>query len=120
MDICEIFVAIEVSENYVYSGESHFILGEKHYSMRKKAIYNEKGDLKKFILYKPEGILEHTKDEIESDMAIINNSYIPFKQNWVFDGEVIDKGNEKISVVKEGERILKTTVGRRVIFYKVR
>lgn len=122
--IVEIFNAVKIeSDNYVFSRESTFNIDRRHkYSIRQKAIYDKEGVIEKFILYKPEGIIAYSKENIIQDKRLLEYSGFPFIQKWFYVNKTLidEKGNKIDGIIKIDEFLLKLEIGRKVVFYKIK
>lgn len=121
--IVEIFYGVEVvDDGYIYSEGSNFKVDENNkYSLRHKAIYGEDGIIIKFIIYKPEGILNYTNDDLIKDKKILVNFGIPFSQKWTYmNNQLIDDNGKYITKAKKIDKLLLMVKKQGVIFYKLK
>lgn len=119
--VISILSGIEVvSSEYVYSEESVFKINDKEYSLRAKADY-ENGELIKIIIYKSEGVIEYSKDDILKDSAIATNYGLPTRQNWKFTkSKGLLKDNEVIKVKLSDDFIIEAKEGNNVLIYQLK
>lgn len=83
LKIIEVYRGIESTnngDNSFYGAELN--IGSRKFSRFHGAVYDEKGCLKKYIRYLPEGLLEYTAEEISLDIAIIQGVGLPFCHRW--------------------------------------
>lgn len=119
--VSEIYIAIKYDNiGYVYSEESIIAIDGSYFSLRQKAIYDDNGDLQKFILYKPEGKIEYQNEDFKKDKAIIDYSGMPLNQQWVFKDNKLKKDSETVEVQKVNNSLAKSNTGKYFIFYKLR
>ena len=120
MRIVEMFKGVEIENlNYEHSNNSIFRLNNVTYSLRQKVIYNEKGEFERFILYKPEGMLEYDKKELLKDKNLIDYYDLSFKQNWFYKDGTLTIESNKIKVLKIEDTFLITEENGVTIFYKL-
>jgi hypothetical protein len=100
------FIPIELS-NYKYSNSSNLILGKEEFLIKEKAVYDNLGFIKKLFIYKSEGVVEYSKEELIMDMKILDYLKIPIKQNWIYYKGNIIKGSNIIPVEELHHRYLK-------------
>jgi len=111
---------LEDGSSYIYSEESLIELGKEKYSLRKKAIYDLRGNLMKIEIYKPEGILSYTKEEILQDSILFELLGFPLKQSWYFqDNKLVKENNKTIKVFMLEENYLKTNENGSIILYRI-
>lgn len=123
--VCSISTAVVIGdENYVYSSESTLIVGDKRFSRRRQAIYDEQGNLSQFILHKPEGPLVYQRAEILADIALLDTVQFPLHQNWKMrDGRIETSTSASIEVIAlddttmaQFQRGTKATANHAVLF----
>ncbi len=119
--VSEIYTAIEVSDNrYVYSTDSFMDVEGKCYSLRRKSIYDKKGELIKIVLYKPEGKLEYPRKDLDKDMNLVEYTEAPLNQRWIFEGGHLIKENQVINIIRVNKYLVKTELEGKTTFYKLR
>lgn len=119
--VSEIFTGVKVEKGYSFSEESVFKIAGEIYSLRKKAVYNSDGDLVKMTRYKPEGVLDYTKDELTKDVKLLEDFNFPLKQNWIYEeGKIIDNLGESIDVEKIDGKFVLSKQMKQVTFYKIK
>lgn len=116
----EIFKGYEiVNENYVYSEESIFKIKDKTYSLRNKVFYNNQGEVDKLLVYKSEGIIEYTKEEIMKDKLLLETVGLPLSLSWSYDEGILVINEEKMKLKKVKDNVLLGNDRNKVIFYKI-
>ena len=116
----EIFTGYEITDdNYVYSEESIFKTKDKTYSLRNKVFYNNHGEVDKLLVYKPEDIIEYTKEEIIKDKLLLETLDLPYKLTWSYKEGVLVINDEKMRIEKITDNILLNNDKNRVVFYKI-
>lgn len=108
------------NEDFVYSEESYVVIGKIPYSKRYQASYNSTGEIQTFILYKPEGQILYTRNELLGDLKILDYYGLPSTQEWVYSakGELWIEG-KKIDVQLTENNFLKREAKGTVIFYQL-
>lgn len=118
--IVEIFTGIEVDEEYNYSDESIFKLGNTVYSLRSKAIYDANGNVQQLEIYKSEGVLKYDRIKLLEDRDLMQYYDFPFHQQYNYlDGVIIKDDNHRINVTSIGEYLISKS-GNKVQFYKLK
>ena len=119
----EIFTGVKIEhESYVYSEESLYSINDQSYSLRNKAIYDDSGRISKLFIYKSDGTLEYSADDLNlsTDKKILEITGFPFNQRWTYAENSIFDGDTKVAeVTMSGENILMRANGNRVTFYRL-
>ncbi len=98
--VVEILTGKEVeNDGYIYSDDSILKLGNKKYSLRSKAIYDLAGNIQQLEVYKPEGKLSYSRDELLEDRKILDYYRLPFLQKMSYSKGKLSNKNEKITVI---------------------
>lgn len=107
LKIKNILIGIEINgaNQYVYDSESTYIINSDSISLRKKAEYDNKGELKLITLFKSEGALTYSRLDILNDTALLNYTGISIKNNWRhINDSLITNCNDTLAVKKQGEK----------------
>lgn len=116
----ELCTAIEVDSNFVHSESSLFEMGSQIFSFRQKAIYDLTGMIEMLIVYKSDGIIEYSQNEIKEDMRIIENADLPGNQSWIYNNGNIIKGDSiQIRVESLDEKTFVSKENGKIIIYKL-
>lgn len=77
-------VVVENFYNYTFSDDpnSVYIAGKDTVSVRYISEYDNTGSLVKFSIYKPEGILEYSIDELKEDTLLFNYTVEKSVKDW--------------------------------------
>lgn len=103
--VVEVYTAIEVDSNFQHSDESLFRVGQRVFSLRSKSCYDSDGVIREFILFKPEGLLRYSKEQLATDKQLMEHHQVYFSQDWLINGNLIDIGDRRISVRDIGYNI---------------
>jgi hypothetical protein len=117
----ELCIAIEVeNDNYVHSESSLFEIGSHIFSLRQKAIYDSDGMLEKLLVFKSDGILEYSRNDIQDDVRVIENAGLPNSQNWSYkDNSIIKDDGSQLRVESLDEKTFKSKENGKTIIYKL-
>lgn len=105
--------------SYVYSDEAILRINGESYSLREKADYQTDGRIFSLTVFKPEGALVYSLNDILSDTAILENYGFPIQQNWFYKGgEILYQKNKVFKVEVVNDSLLKLSEGHNIVFYK--
>jgi hypothetical protein len=82
---------------YTYSNDFYSVNNDT-FSLRTKIEYDTSGCLLSFVLYKPEGQLEYTKDDILKDSSLLQLTKGTYMQNWKNINNTLFNGLDTLKV----------------------
>lgn len=118
-NITSILRGTEVSSGYNHSPKSEFKIDNKEYSLGVKADYDNSGNIYKLSIYKADGVLEYSRDELLKDTFILKNVDLNLHQNWIYSSKGLAKENEIQSVKMVNDSMLIFNEGNVTVFYKL-
>lgn len=113
-------IEINIANKYVYDSESIYVINSDSISLRKKAEYDNKGELKLLTLFKSEGALTYSRLDILYDTALLNHTGISIKNNWRFINDtLITNCNDSLAVEEQGEKIFVNKNNNRLTIFEL-
>jgi len=108
------------NRSYIHSDESTFKINSENYSLRSRAIYDQKGHIDSLIVYKPEGTLQYSRSELLEDKNLVNYYNYPLSQNLIYkDCKILDTDKE-ILINKKFKNYLISQINTSTHIYKFR
>lgn len=119
--VAEISNAIIVDSSYRYSHEADTIIGTNYYSLRSKAFYGKDGNIKSLSVYRTEGIVHYTKQEIDSDLKLLEHLDFLNQISFVIENNRLLNKNEVEAIIERIDNDLFISVkDGKTILYKTR
>jgi len=101
-NITSIFRGLEVTAGYIHSPESELNIDDKKYSLRDRADFDKSGNIFKLTIYKSDGNLEYSRDELLKETLLLKNIGLAVTQNWMYSS---DKGLVKENKIQPAKMI---------------
>lgn len=110
-------ILIEQSQQYQFADEeSKYLIGSDTILLRSTVEYDETEELIRLTLFKPEGALKYTKEEILKDMKLLDFVDVKYQQKWILANDTLllvgaDTLNIELIEVEKGREILLSRKG---------
>lgn len=122
LKIKNILIGIEINgtNQYIYDSEPTYVINSDSISLRKKAEYDNKGELEFLTLYKSEGVLTYSRLDILNDTALLDYTGISINNNWKFiNDSLITNCIDTIAVKEQGEKIFVNKNNNRLTIFEL-
>ncbi len=115
-----------IGQQYQFADEdAKYYIGTDTLSEMSSVEYDKTGELLSITLFKSEGILKYTKDEVLKDLKLLDFVGAKYKQNWTFINDTLlvnesDTLNiEIIATERDRQVLLKRKEGKNVIAFEL-
>lgn len=108
-----------ISYQYSNCEESVCISNSDTISLRNKAEYNTQGMLTIFTIFKSEGALQYSRDDVLNDTALLCNTHIELENKWRFICDTVITNEKDTLIVKAvAENAVKSRINNQVIIFE--